>query len=85
MALNPEWISAVAGTLTTLAYVPQAVKTLRTRDTSSLSLGMYVAIVTGLALWAIYGWMIGSMALLLANLITFMLAATILVMKLRCG
>lgn len=75
----------VAAVLTTAAFVPQAVKTLRSRDTRAISLWMYVVFTTGVAFWAAYGIVLGSWPIILANTITFLLAATILVLKVRHG
>lgn len=83
--MNPEWIGYTAAFFTTAAYVPQAMKVLRERHTQSLSLGMYAMMSTGIACWFIYGIMLGSPSLMLANGITFVLAFTILLMKMRHG
>ncbi|MFY9901372.1 MAG: SemiSWEET transporter [Trichococcus sp.] len=76
-------IGTIAGILTTLAFVPQVVKVLQTKDTTAISLGMYLMSVTGIFLWMVHGYVIGDMALLIANLITFCLALVILVAKLK--
>jgi MtN3 and saliva related transmembrane protein len=78
-------IGLAAACLTTVAYAPQAIKTFRTRQTRDISLGMFVLMVTGVALWLIYGLMIGDLPLILANLVTLSLSGTILVLKLRHG
>jgi MtN3 and saliva related transmembrane protein len=83
--MNPEWIGGIAAILTTAAYIPQTIKVLRYKHTQSLSLGMYVLITTGLGFWAVYGVMIDSPSMLFANGITFVMAVTILVMKIRHG
>jgi len=83
--MNPEYIGLLAAFLTTAAYVPQTAKVLRSRHTTSISLGMYSLITTGIAFWFIYGVMIDSLSLIIANGITFVLAAIILAMKLRHG
>ena len=83
--MSMEWTGYVAATLTTLAFVPQAVKTIRTRDTHSISLGMYVMFVTGIAFWFWYGIVLGSWPMIVSNAIAFALSATILGMKLRHG
>lgn len=86
MALNSmEWAGYVAATLTTLAFVPQAVKTIRSKDTSSISLGMYVVFTIGIGFWLVYGISLGSVPMILSNIITFALSATILGLKLRYG
>lgn len=76
-------IGTFAGILTTLAFVPQVIKVLKEKDTSSISLGMYCMQVTGVFLWLIHGIVINDMALLIANAITFCLAMVILVCKLK--
>jgi MtN3 and saliva related transmembrane protein len=70
--LNAAWIDLVgtlAATLTTIAYFPQAVKTIRTRDTSGLSISMYALLLCGVTMWMIYGIILGSWPLILANAI----------------
>ncbi len=78
-----EWTGYVAATLTTLAFVPQAVKTIRSKDTRSISLGMYVVFTIGIGFWLAYGIVLGSWPMILSNIVTFVLSATILAMKLR--
>ena len=80
-----DWIGAAAATLTTTAFIPQALQVLRTRHTKDISLGMYVIFTSGVALWAIYGWMIHSWQVIAANVLTLLLAGSVLVMKLRFG
>ena len=83
--MNLEWLGFLAATLTTVAFVPQAVKTLRTRDTSGISLGMYAVFTVGIACWFGYGVYLGSWPMILSNVITFVLAAIILALKIRHG
>ncbi|MDH5823372.1 SemiSWEET transporter [Luteimonas sp. RD2P54] len=83
--MSPEWLGYAAAVLTTLAFVPQALKTIRSRDTRGLSLGMYVVFTIGIGFWFAYGVALGSWPMILANLVTFALAATILALKLRYG
>jgi MtN3 and saliva related transmembrane protein len=83
--MNAEWTGYVAATLTTLAFVPQAIKTIRSRDTRSISLGMYVVFTIGLAFWLAYGIVLHSWPMILSNTITLGLSSTILVLKLRHG
>ena len=80
-----QWLGIVAATLTTLAFVPQAVQTIRTRDTRGISLGMYVVFTIGIAFWFGYGIVLQSWPMIVANAITFVLASIILVLKLRHG
>lgn len=85
MSTDLEWVGYIAATLTTVAFLPQALKTIRTRDTRSISLGMYVVFSIGIAFWLVYGISIGSMPMILANIVTFILSATILGLKLKHG
>jgi MtN3 and saliva related transmembrane protein len=71
-----------AATLTTASFIPQAWLTFRSRDVSGISLGMYAAFTLGIALWLGYGVMLQAWPIVIANSITFVLAAAILVMKL---
>ncbi len=79
--VTPEIIGYAAATLTTISFVPQAVMTLRTRDTESLSLGMYSAFTLGVLLWLIYGLYIEDKAIIYANAITLVLSSSILFFK----
>lgn len=74
-----------AATLTTLSFVPQAWHTFRTRDVRGISLGMYSAFTLGVALWLVYGVMLGAWPVIVANAITLALAAAILAMKIVLG
>ena len=80
-----EWMGYMAAVLTTAAFVPQAAKTIRSRDTSSISLSMYVIFTIGIACWFGYGIYLVSWPMIVSNLITFVLAAVILALKLRHG
>jgi MtN3 and saliva related transmembrane protein len=76
-------VGLVAATLTTLSFVPQVMRTLKTRDTRSISLWMYLLFCGGVALWAAYGVMLMAWPIILANGITLVLAAVVLWHKLR--
>ena len=84
-ALPGDWLGYIAATLTTVTFVPQVIRTLRTRDTRSLSLGMYGIFTVGVGFWLAYGLVLGSWPMVLANAVTLTLAALILVLKLRHG
>lgn len=77
-----DLLGYLAATLTTLSFVPQALLTLRTRNVAGISLGMYSAFTAGVALWLVYGWMLGQWPIIVANALTLALAVVILVMKL---
>ena len=83
MSQSLEWTGYVAATLTTLAFVPQAWKTIRTKDTRSISLGMYVVFTIGVGFWLAYGFVLDSIPMILSNIVTLGLSATILAMKLK--
>ncbi len=83
--MNPEIIGGIAATLTSAAYIPQTIKIFREKNTRGISLGMYVMIICGICMWMVYGLMIGSISLVVANSLTFILAGTILFMKIRHG
>jgi MtN3 and saliva related transmembrane protein len=77
-----EALGAVAGLLTTVSFVPQVVKTLRTRHTADISLAMWVMFSVGVVLWTVYGALIGSWPIIAANLPTLAMALVILRTKL---
>ena len=77
------WLGYPAATLTTLAFVPQAWMTLRTRQVAGISMLTYTAFSIGIALWLVYGLALGDWALILANGITLPLALSILLTKWR--
>ena len=83
--MNPEWLGYAAAVLTTGSFIPQAVMTIRSRDTRGISRGMYIIFVIGVALWLAYGIYIDSLPMILANVVTLGLAGTILALKLRYG
>jgi len=72
----------LAATLTTASFIPQAWLTFRSRDVSGISLGMYSVFTLGIALWLAYGVMLRAWPIVIANTVTFVLAAAILTMKL---
>jgi MtN3 and saliva related transmembrane protein len=75
-------IGYLAAILTTCSFVPQAWLTFRTRDVSGISLGMYCVFVCGVSLWLLYGLLLGAWPIVIANIVTLALAASIIVMKL---
>lgn len=76
-----DWIGIVAGTLTTIAFVPQVLRVWRTRTARDLSLATFAIFMTGVALWLVYGVMIASVPIVLANAVTLVLAGSIVLMK----
>ncbi len=85
MTVNPEIIGSIAAVITTLCWLPQALRILRTRDARSVSLPTYAFFSLGIALWLVYGLMLGSPPLIGANALTLILALAIVGLKLRYG
>ena len=79
--ISPEIIGYTAAFLTTASFLPQAIMTIKTRDTESLSLGMYSSFTLGVLLWLIYGFFLDNYVIIYANSITLILATTILSFK----
>ena len=77
-----DTLGYVAAVLTTGSFVPQAWLTLRTRDVSGISLGMYLAFTVGVALWLVYGILSRQWPIVVANGVTLALASVILGVKL---
>ena len=76
-------LGLAAGSLTTAAFLPQVIKTWKTRSAKDLSLGMFSLFCLGVVLWLIYGLMVNDLPVIAANFITLMLASTLLFFKLR--
>jgi len=76
-------IGLLAGGCTTVAFVPQVIKTWRSRSARDLSLGMFLIFTAGVVLWLLYGFLIRDIPVIAANVITLLLAGWLLVMKLR--
>jgi len=83
--MNPEWLGYIAALLTSSSFIPQAVMTIRSRNTQGISLAMYVIFTVGVALWLAYGIYLDSWPMILANTVSLGLAATVLGLKLRYG
>ena len=75
-------IGYLAASLTTAAFVPQALLTWKTRRAEGISLLMYSIFISGVALWLAYGWLLQAWPIIFANVLTLLLATFILVMKL---
>ena len=68
---------------TTISFLPQAVKTIQTKDTSGISLYMYALFTGGTFLWLIYGVLSGALPVAICNAVTFIFASIILIYKIR--
>jgi MtN3 and saliva related transmembrane protein len=78
-----QLLGLAAGALTTAAFLPQVIKTWKSRSAKDLSLGMFSLFCLGVLLWLVYGLMVMDIPVIAANLVTLMLASTLLFFKLR--
>jgi len=78
-------LGLIAGTLTTISFVPQVIMAWKTRSTKDISTGMFVMFCAGILLLVLYGFAINSVPVIITNIVTFILAFIILVLKLRHG
>lgn len=81
--MNPTHVGLIAGTLTSIAAVPQLVKTLRTRHARDISIWQPLLLAVGVALWMIYGMLINDLPLILANIIPLVCNILLTALKLR--
>lgn len=78
-------LGLIAGTLTTIAFIPQIVKAWQSKSTGDLSWGMVTTFSMGVLLWLIYGIWIDSLPVILANAVTLLLQCGIIALKIRYG
>lgn len=83
MTLLSDAVGYLAGICTTAAFVPQVIKTLRSRSVRDISLGMYALMAVGIGLWLVHGVQVGSVPVVAANAVTLVLVGVMLFMKLR--
>ncbi|MBY0500604.1 MAG: SemiSWEET transporter [Alphaproteobacteria bacterium] len=76
-----EYLGILAGTLTTISFLPQVLKIWKEQDVSSISILMYTLFCFGVFFWIIYGMILNSLSLILANSITLFLAMCVLFLK----
>jgi len=80
-----EAVGYLAAILTTVAFVPQVVKTWKTKSAGDLSTGMLVMFTAGVALWLVYGVLLRSLPIIAANIVTLGLSAVLVGLRLRYG
>lgn len=80
-----DLLGSMAGILTTIAFLPQVVRTWRTGSARDLSIWWLMTFATGVSLWLAYGLILGALPLTIANLITLALLAILLGLKLKAG
>ena len=78
-----EIIGLVAAALTTRAFIPQVYKVYKEKSAVGISLTMYLIFFVGLSLWLLYGYLVGSISIVIANGVTLILAAIIIYYKLK--
>ncbi|MBH8565391.1 SemiSWEET transporter [Nostoc sp. CENA67] len=76
-------LGLMAGVLTTIAYLPQLIKTWKSKSAEDLSWSMLIILCIGIILWLIYGVSVHDLPILAANIVTLILASVILVLKIR--
>ncbi len=76
-------LGLVAGTLTTAAFFPQFLKAWKSKSTTDISLLMFIILSSGIFLWLIYGLLVHSWPVILANVVTLIIALAILSLKLK--
>lgn len=81
--MNPTHVGLIAGTLTSVAAIPQLIKTLRTRHARDISIWQPLLLAVGVALWMIYGMLINDLPLILANIIPLVCNILLTALKLR--
>ncbi|MDD3123627.1 MAG: SemiSWEET transporter [Candidatus Izemoplasmatales bacterium] len=74
-------VSYIAAFLTTISFLPQAIKTIKTKDTKDLSLITYIMFVIGTSIWTLYGFLDNEYAVFFANIVTTFFASIILFYK----
>ncbi|BBP00931.1 SemiSWEET transporter [Sulfuriferula nivalis] len=79
--INQNWIGLLAGTLTTMAFVPQVYRIWQRKHADDISASMFIIFITGVALWLYYGLMLQAWPIIIANAITLVLASVILFLK----
>jgi len=76
-------IGLLAGLTTTFAFLPQIIKTFRTKETKNISLTMYVIYMIGVLMWFVYGYLIGEIAILVSNSFSFVFGLSMLYLKIK--
>ena len=78
--MNVEIIGFVAALLTTSAFVPQVVKVWKSKSSKGVSVSMYLVLLLGVFLWGVYGYLIDSTSIMIANTVTGLLQLMILIL-----
>ncbi len=76
-------IGSIAGTLTTISFMPQVIKTYKSKSAKDLSLGMFSLFCVGIILWLVYGLLNKDLPVIISNVVTLILSSTLLYFKLK--
>ena len=85
MAFNIAIIGFVAGILTTASFIPQLIKSWKTKSTADVSMQMFILTVIGIASWLVYGILLGDLPLILATTVSLIISGAILGLKIKYG
>ena len=81
--LSVEFLGLIAAALTTISYVPQVVKLVKTKQTEGVSLTMFIILFVGIVMWLIYGLYLNSIAMIVANITTLSLTSIIIFYRIK--
>jgi len=81
MLNSVDIVGTLAASLTTVSFLPQAIKVVREKNTDAISLSMYLLFVSGVAMWLVYGLILEDLPIIIANAVTLLLACVILYIK----
>ena len=76
-------IGSIAGTLTTISFMPQVIKTYKSKSAKDLSLGMFSLFCVGIVLWLVYGLLNHDLPVIISNVVTLILSSTLLYFKIK--
>ena len=83
--MDSFYLGIIAGMLCTVSFIPQVFQIVKTKNTKSISLVTFILFCLGVMFWLLYGVVLGQWPIIIANVITLLLALIILVMKIKYG
>jgi MtN3 and saliva related transmembrane protein len=78
-------IGLIDGSCTTISFLPQVIKTIKSKETKDISISMYIVLASGIFLWTLYGILINDLPVIVANAISLVLASIVLILKIKYG
>ena len=78
-----DFLGYIAATITTIAFLPQIIKTIKSKSAKDVSMGMFVLFTTGVFLWIVYGVLTKTYPVLIANAVIFCLALAQIILKIK--